>query len=208
MAIRNAAAMISMILGLIILHETISLINALGVILVIVSLAIIAIFSRKNSISSDLKKWIPAVTGSLLLSGLYQILLTSTVTLPETTRKAGVIVPCLMGFCSVGNLIASLIERKIRHEDGKCFHFGKKVWQVLFSWTAAALLQYFLLMKALSSMKEAAMASLTWPMLIRVNVTSFSIFCHLVWKEKYPLTTILGMIGCVAGIIMMIVGRK
>lgn len=207
-AIRNAAAMISMFYGLIVLHETISLINFSGVILVILSLAVIAVFSRKNSVSSDLKKWIPAVIGSLLLSGLYQILLTSTVTLPETTRQANVVTPCLMGFCCIGNLIASQIERKIRHDDRKCFCFGKKVWQVLFFWTAAALLQYFLLIKALTYMKEAEMASLTWPMLIGVNVTSFSVFCRLVWKEKYPLTTILGMAGCVAGIIMMIVGRK
>ena len=207
-AIRNTAAMITMLFALIFLHEKISLINAFGVLTVIVSLAVIAIFGKKNTVSSDLKKWIPAVAGSLLLSGLYQILLTSTVTLPEATRKANIIIPCLLGFCGIGNLIASQIEQKIRHDDRKFFHFEKKVWQVLFCWSAAALLQYYLLIKALSSMKEAAMASLTWPMLIGVNVTAFSIFCRLWWKEKYPLTTILGMVGCVAGIIMMIVGRK
>lgn len=69
-----------------------------------------------------------------------------------------------------------------------------------------ALLQYYLLLRALSTMREAAMASLSWPMLIGVNVTTFSIFCRLKWKEKYPPATILGMAGCVAGIIMMIVG--
>ena len=207
-AIRNAASMISMFFALIFLHEKISLINFFGVILVILSLAVIAVFSRRDSISSDLRKWIPAVIGSLLLSGLYQILLTSTVVLPETTRRAGVIIPCLMGFCGIGNLIASQIERKIRHEDRKCFHFEKKIWQVLFCWSAAALLQYYLLIKALSSMREAAMASLAWPMLIGVNITTFSIFCRLKWKEKYPPATVIGMVGCVAGIIMMVIGRK
>jgi hypothetical protein len=57
-------------------------------------------------------------------------------------------------------------------------------------------------------MREAEMASLTWPILIGVNVTSFAIFCRLRWKEKYPLTTLIGMFGCVLGIIMMIAGRK
>ena len=214
-AIRNTASMISMLFALIFLHEKISVINAFGVLVVIVSLAVIAIFGKKNSVSSDLKKWIPAVIGSLLLSGTYQILMTSTVILPETTRKAKVIVPCLMGFCCIGNLIASLIEQKIRNnkdirdeDDRKLFHFDKKVWQVLFCWVAGALIQYYLLLRALSSMREAAMASLAWPMLIGVNVTTFSIFCRLRWKEKYPLTTIIGMVGCVAGIIMMIIGRK
>lgn len=207
-AIRNTASMISMFFALFFLHEKISLINFSGVILVILSLAVIAIFSRKNSISSDLKKWIPAVTGSLLLSGTYQILLTGTLVLPETTRQAGVIIPCLLGFCGIGNLTASLIERKIRNEQQRFYNFEKKVWQVLFCWSAAALLQYYLLIKALSSMREAAMAALTWPMLIGVNVTTFSVFCRLKWKEKYPWTTVIGMAGCVAGIIMMIIGRK
>ena len=52
------------------------------------------------------------------------------------------------------------------------------------------------------------MASLTWPMLIGVNVTVFSVFCRLKWKEKYPPATVLGMAGCVLGIILMIAGRK
>ena len=44
--------------------------------------------------------------------------------------------------------------------------------------------------------------------LIGVNVTVFSVFCRLKWKEKYPPATVLGMAGCVLGIILMIAGRK
>ena len=106
------------------------------------------------------------------------------------------------------NFFASLIERKVHHWNEKLFCFESKVWRIMFCWSAAALLQYYLLIKALSSMREAAMASLTWPMLIGVNVTSFSICCRLKWKEKYPWSTIIGMAGCVIGIIMMIIGRK
>ena len=207
-AIRNTAAMISMIFGLIVLHEKISPVNACGVLLVIVSLSVIAIFGKKNSISPELKKWIPAVIASLLLSGIYQILLTGTVLLSETDRKAGVIIPCLMGFVCIANFFASLIERKVHQWKEKLFCFESKVWRIMFCWSAAALLQYYLLIKALSSMRAAEMASLTWPMLIGVNVTSFSIFCRLKWKEKYPWSTIIGMAGCVIGIIMMIIGRK
>lgn len=207
-AIRNASSMISMLFALIVLHEKISLINFCGVILVILSLGVVAVFSRKDSISPDLKKWIPAVVCSLLLSGLYQILMTSTVILPKNTLKAGVLIPCLMGSSCICNLIASQIERKIRHDEQKCFHFEKKVWKVLFFWVGAALLQYSLMIKDLALMKEAGMASLTWPMLIGLNVTIFSVFCRLKWKEKYPPSTIIGLAGCVTGIIMMIVGRK
>lgn len=207
-AIRNAAAMISLFFGLLFLHEKISPTNFAGVVLVILSLAVIALFSRRDSISPDLKKWIPAVVGSLLLSGMYQILLTGTVLLPETTRRAGLVIPCMMGFCSVGNLIAAQIERKFRRDDRQWFRFEKKDRRMLFCWAAAALLQYYLLMNALSAMREAAMASLTWPMLIGVNVTVFSVFCRLKWKEKYPPATVLGMAGCVLGIILMIAGRK
>ena len=208
LAIRNTASMISMLFALFFLHESISLTNFLGVLLVVLSLGVIALFGRKSSIAPDLKRWIPAVSASLLFSGLYQILMTGTVVLPETTRQAGVIIPCLMGFCGVGNLIASQIERKIRKDRRRCFGFGKKVWQVLFCWAAAALLEYWLMIRALSSMRDAAMASLAWPLILGVNVTVFSVFCRLKWKEKYPPATVIGMAGCVLGIVLMIWGRK
>ena len=207
-AIRNTASMISMFFALIFLQEKISPVNFCGVFLVILSLGVIAFFSRKNTISPDLKKWIPAVACSLLLSGTYQILLTGMVFLPETTRRAGVFIPCMMGSCGIANLLASLIQRRIRPGEWPLFRFDKKVWQVLFCWSGAALLQYFLLINALSSMRDAGMASLAWPMLIGVNVTVFSVFCRLKWKEKYPPATVIGMAGCVLGIIMMIAGRK
>ena len=52
------------------------------------------------------------------------------------------------------------------------------------------------------------MASVAWPILICINVLAFSVFCRIKWKEKYPVTTIIGMAGCVAGLIMIIWGRK
>lgn len=207
-AVRNSASVISMFYALIFLHEKISMINLSGVIAVIVSLGVIAIFGKKSSVSSDLKKWIPAVCGSLLLSAGYQILLTNAVMLPENVAKSGAIIPCLMGFGSLGNLLASLIERTITRCREPFWHFNPTVWKVLAGWVAAALLQYYLLIHALSSMRNAAMSSLTWPMLIGVNVTAFSIFCRLKWKEKYPLSTVIGMVGCIFGLIMIIWGRK
>ena len=208
LAIRNTASMISMLFALFFLHESISLTNFLGVLLVVLSLGVIALFGRKNSIAPDLKRWIPAVSASLLFSGLYQILMTGTVVLPETTRQAGVVIPCLMGFCGVGNLIASRIERRIRRDRRRYFGFGKKVWQVLFCWSAAALIEYWLMIRALDAMRDAAMASLAWPLILGVNVTVFALFCRLKWKEKYPPATVIGMAGCVLGIILMIWGRK
>lgn len=207
-AIRNSAAVISMFYALIFLHEKISLINFCGVAAVIISLGVIAIFGKKSSFSNELKKWIPAVLGSLLLSATYQILLTNAAMLPKNVAESGVIIPCLMGFGSIGNLLASLIERKILRKTEPFYHFSKKVWQVFACWIGAALLQYYLLMLALGSMRTAAMSALTWPMLIGVNVTAFSIFCRLKWKEKYPLSTVIGMIGCISGLIMIIWGRK
>ncbi len=207
-AIRNTASMLSMIFGLLVLHEKISLINAFGAVVVLSSLAVIAIFGKKNSLSSDLKKWIPAVAASFLFSGLNQILLTGTVLLSPTDRESGVIIPCILLSVGTANIIAAQIEKIIRHTEEKFFNFDTRTWRVLFCWSCAALVQYYLLMKALAYMREAEMASLTWPILIGVNVTSFAIFCRLRWKEKYPLTTLIGMFGCVLGIIMMIAGRK
>ena len=207
-AIRNSAAMISMLFSLIFLHEKISMANFAGVILVLLSLAVIAVFSRRNSISTNLRKWLPVTAASMLLSGVYQILITGTVTLPESTRRSGVVIFCLLGFGSLWNFAAAVIERKIRRDKRVLFGFDKKVWKVLFCWAAAALLQYFLLLRALSYMKDAAMTALTWPMLIGINVTVFAVFCRLKWKEKYPPATVIGMAGCVLGIILMISGRK
>ena len=207
-AIRNTASMISMVFGLLVLHEKISIINGIGVVFVIASLAVIAIFGKKSTISSDLKKWIPAVICSFLFSGFNQILLTGTVLLSETDRKAGVVIPCILASVGISNFAAALIERKVHPADSKFFGFDSKVWRILVCWSCAALLQYYLLMKALLYMREAAMASLAWPMLIGINVMSFSIFCRLRWKEKYPLTTVIGIAGCVLGIILMIAGRK
>ena len=207
-AIRNSASMLTMIFGLLVLQEKVSLTNVLGVLVVISSLAVIAIFGKKSTISSDLKKWIPAVAASMLFSGLNQILLTGTVLLSPVDREAGIIIPSILACVGISNCIATLIERKIRRLDGRPFYFEAKIWKILFCWSCAALLQYFFLMKALSYMRAAGMASLAWPMLIGINVTSFSIFCRLKWHEKYPLSTIIGMTGCILGIIMMISGRK
>lgn len=57
-------------------------------------------------------------------------------------------------------------------------------------------------------MRSAGMASMTWPILICVNVMVFSVFCRVKWKEKYPLSTIAGMVGCVFGLVMIVWGRK
>lgn len=54
-AIRNTASMISMFFAMIFLQEKISPVNFCGVFLVILSLGVIAFFSRKNTISPDLK---------------------------------------------------------------------------------------------------------------------------------------------------------
>lgn len=206
--IRNSASVISMFFALFFLHETISIVNFSGVVLILLSLAVTAVFGKKNSFAADLKKWIPAVVGSMLLSGIYQILLTGTVLLSEHDRKAGIIIPCLLVSGACWNLLASLIEHGIRREKEKFYHFSAGEWKVLAVWAGAALLQYYLLLNALNRMREAGMAALTWPMLIGINVTAFSVFCRLKWKEKYPPATVIGMIGCVLGLIMIIWGRK
>ncbi len=206
--IRNSASVISMLFALIFLHETVSAVNFAGVALIFLSLAVTSVFGKKDSFSSDLKKWLPAVTGSMLLSGTYQILLTGTVLLSEHDRKAGVIIPCLLCSGAFWNLLASLIERRIRGKESGFYHFSRQEWKVLFCWAGAALLQYYLLFNALSLMRKAGMASLIWPMLIGINITAFSVFCRLKWKEKYPPATVIGIIGCILGLIMIIWGRK
>lgn len=206
--IRNSGSVISMFFALIFLHETVSAVNLTGVVLILLSLAVTAVFGKKDSFSADLKKWIPAVTGSMLLSGTYQILLTGTVLLSEHDRKAGILIPCLLCSGAFWNLLASLIERGVRGKELKFYHFSRQEWKVLFCWAGAALLQYYLLFIALSLMRKAGMASLTWPMLIGINITAFSIFCRFKWQEKYPPATVIGMIGCILGLIMIIWGRK
>ena len=198
----------SMLFALIFLHETVSAVNFAGVALIFLSLAVTSVFGKKDSFSSDLKKWLPAVTGSMLLSGTYQILLTGTVLLSEHDRKAGIIIPCLLCSGAFWNLLASLIERRIRGKESGFYHFSRQERKVLFCWAGAALLQYYLLFNALSLMRKAGMASLTWPMLIGINITAFSVFCRLKWKEKYPPATVIGIIGCILGLIMIIWGRK
>jgi uncharacterized membrane protein len=207
-AIRNSASMISMFFALIFLHEKVSPINLSGVVLVILSLGVIAIFGKKNTISSDLKKWIPATICSLVFSGANQCLLTATVLLPESNRKAGVIIPCLLTFCGLGNLLAAGFESLHKKDTPTFFRFDPEVWKVLFCWSGIALLQYFILIRGLEAMRQVGMASMAWPILICINILTFSVFCRIRWREKYPVTTILGMIGCVAGLIMIIWGRK
>ena len=207
-AIRNLAAVISMFFALIFLHEKISLVNFAGVAIIIVSLTLIAVFSKKSNVSPDLKKWIPSVIIALLLSGTYQILLTGSLLLPEATRRAGVLTPALFMGCGISNLVISFFEvfvRKIKFGTGI---FNRRTLIVAGSWVAAAILQYFALFQALDAMKKCGMAALVWPLLIAINTSCFAIFCRLRWKEKYPLTTILGMIGCILGVILTIWGRK
>lgn len=207
-AIRNSSAMLTMLWGVVFLHEKISIINFTGVLTVIAALAVIAISGKKKNVASNLKKWIPAVICSLLLSGIYQILFSCTALLPENVHKGGVLIPCLMTFCGLGNFLAALVEHKFAPRQEKFFHFDKKIWQVMLCWIAMALIQYFLLVRALASMQKAGMAALAWPMLVGINVTSFTLFCRLKWKEKYPLQTVIAIAGCVLGLILIIWGRK
>ena len=207
-AIRNAASMLSMFWGIIVLHEKISIINFTGAVLVIAALALISVSGKKNPVAGNLKKWLPAALGSMLFSGAYQILLSGTALLPENVHRGGVLVPCLLSFCGIGNFLASLIENKIAPRQPEFFRFPAKVWHVMFFWVFMALAQYFLLVRAVSYMQKAGISSLVWPMLVGINVGSFSIFSCLKWKEKYSLTTILGMAGCVTGLILIIWGRK
>ena len=207
-AIRNLAAVISMFFALIFLHEKVSAVNFAGVALIVVSLALIAVFSKKNSVSTNLKKWVPCVIIALLLSGAYQILLTGSLLLPEATRQAGVLTPALFMGCGISNLAISLFE-VVRGKAAFCAGiFNRRTLIVTGCWVAAAILQYFALFQALGAMKECGMAALAWPLIIGINTSFFAVFCRLRWKEKYPLTTILGMMGCILGVILTIWGRK
>ena len=207
-AIRNLAAVISMFFALIFLHEKVSAVNFTGVVLIIISLALIAIFSRKNSVSPNLKKWVPCVITALLLSGAYQILLTGSLLLPEATRRAGVLTPALFMGCGISNLVISLFELVSGKAEFGAGIFNRRTLTIIACWVAAAILQYFALFQALDAMKKCGMASLAWPLIIGVNPSCFAVFCRLRWKEKYPLTTILGMMGCILGVILTIWGRK
>lgn len=207
-AIRNLAAVLSMFFALIFLHEKVSLVNFAGVALIIVSLTLIAVFSKKDSVSSDLKKWLPSVIIALLLSGTYQILLTGSLLLPEATRRAGVLTPALFMGCGISNLAISLFEVFVRKTQFGAGIFNRRTLIVTGCWVAAAILQYFALFQALDAMKKCGMAALAWPLIIAINTSCFAVFCRLRWKEKYPLTTIFGMIGCILGVILTIWGRK
>ena len=207
-AIRNLAAVISMFFALIFLHEKVSVVNFAGVGLIIVSLTLIAVFGKKNSVSPHLKKWIPCVIIALLLSGAYQILLTGSLLLPETTRKAGVLTPALFAGCGISNLTVSLFELFSGKAEFGSGIFNRRNLTVTVCWVAAAILQYFALFKALDAMKKCGMAALAWPLIIGINTSFFAVFCRLRWKEKYPLTTIIGMLGCILGVILTIWGRK
>ena len=207
-AIRNLAAVISMFFALIFLHEKVSAVNFAGVAIIIVSLALIAVFSKKNSVSPDLKKWIPCVIIALLLSGAYQILLTGSLLLPEATRRAGVLTPALFMGCGMSNLVISLFEVCTGKAKFGAGIFNRRTLTVTACWVAAAILQYFALFQALDAMKKCGMAALAWPLIIAINTSGFAVFCRLRWKEKYPMTTIIGMMGCILGVILTIWGRK
>ena len=207
-AIRNLAAVISMFFALIFLHEKVSPVNFAGVAVIIVSLTLIAVFSKKNSVSPDLKKWIPCVIIALLLSGAYQILLTGSLLLPEATRKAGVLTPALFMGCGISNLAVSLFEVFTGKNKFGTGIFNRRTLIITSCWVAAAILQYFALFKALGAMKKCGMAALAWPLIIGINTSGFAVFCRVRWKEKYPVTTIIGMIGCILGVILTIWGRK
>lgn len=207
-AIRNLAAVISMLFALIFLNEKVSIINLSGVAVIIVSLGMIAIFGKKDTVSPDLKKWIPVVIIALLLSGSYQILLTGSLLLPEATRKAGVLTPALFLGCGFSNMLVACGEMHFKKIKFGTNIFNSHTMIITICWAVVAILQYFALFESLDAMKKCGMASLAWPLLIGVNTTLFAIFCRLRWKEKYPLTTIIGMMGCVLGVILTIWGRK
>ena len=165
-AIRNLAAVLSMFFALIFLHEKVSLVNFAGVAVIIVSLTLIALFSKKNSVSADLKKWIPSVIIALLLSGAYQILLTGSLLLPEATRRAGVLTPALVMGCGISNLAISLFEVFVKKSRFGTGIFNRRTLTVTGCCVAAAILQYFALFQALDAMKKCGMAALAWPLII------------------------------------------
>lgn len=201
--IRNCAAVIPFLVGVLFWHNRVGIFGFLGLGMILAGMAGIVLGrhgTAKSGTGSVSAKWLLAVIGSLCLSGSFQLLNSLTARLPPETLATGIRIPLLLTSCAAGNGVAFLLSRKMTETPVKSS--VPLLWLAL-GWSMLAIISYFVMFSSLDIMNKAGVSALVYPIVIGVNIMTFSLYSRFRLGEKYTGLAVCSLIFCVWGIIFL-----
>jgi multidrug transporter EmrE-like cation transporter len=184
--------------GVVIWHDPAHPINYLGVILIFASIVLLAQKPGSGGQERANVRWLVICLTGFLILGASQILCS----IPsrwkgwqDTARLRSLLLYAPSALCLVG--MCSVTRRRITRAVA---------WQGIIG-SVAAVASVQTLLSGLDHMAEAGRASLLYPLVTGVNVTSFALFCRVWLKEHLGPAGWTGVAIGVGGILMLGIGR-
>ncbi len=201
-AIRNCAGAIPFLTGVLIWHNKVTLLNVAGLIMILTALFLIALNSNKNKGPGGVTlKWLIAVAFSLILSGTFQTLNSFSSHFSPEALNTGMRIPILFSAAALGNGIVTLWESKMQKTEKKTV---PRIFIILpLVWCVIAISSYFIMFHAIDAMHAVNADALTFPIVIGVNISTFSLYSKFKLHEPYSLKEICCLLLCALGIIFL-----
>lgn len=202
-AVRNCAALIPFLIGVLVWHNEVGLLNIAGLLMLLGGLVMIALGNRSNG-EADLRrvswKWLLAVAASLGCSGAFQTLNSLTARLAPELLNTGLRVPMLLTSCALGNCVASLLRGDMAQVRNGVPHV---IPAMALGWSLTAIGSYYFMFRSLDSMNAAGASALVFPIVIGVNISTFSLYSKFRLKEPYSVLSVTSLLLCLFGIILL-----
>lgn len=202
-AVRNCAAAIPFLAGVFLWHDKVALSGFIGLAMILSGMVCIVLGrqeKQKTSGNSVTVKWLFAVVMSLFFSGTFQLLNSLTARLSPETLDTGLRIPLLLTFCSIGNCIAFALSQKRKETFSNPRYL---LPGMAATWSVLAIISYFAMFRALDIMNGIGASALVFPIVIGVNITTFSLYSRFRLRERYTKRTLCSLFLCVSGIIIL-----
>ncbi len=201
--VRNCAAVIPFLTGVLLWNNRVGITGFIGLAMIFSGMAGI-VLGRNATVNSPSGKvslkWLIAVAASLALSGSYQLLNSFTARLSPETLETGIRIPLLLTSGATGNCIAFFLSRKTEAITAD----AKKLllWMTV-GWSVLAIISNSFMFKTLDVMTSIGASALVYPIVIGVNIMTFSLYSRFRLKERYTWLAICSLLLCVSGIIFL-----
>ena len=188
-AVRNCAALIPFLIGVLVWHNEVGLLNIAGLLMLL-----------EAELRRVSWKWLLAVAASLGCSGAFQTLNSLTARLAPELLNTGLRVPMLLTSCALGNCVASLLRGDMAQVRNGVPHV---IPAMALGWSLTAIGSYYFMFRSLDSMNAAGASALVFPIVIGVNISPFSLYSKFRLKEPYSVLSVTSLLLCLFGIILL-----
>lgn len=140
------------------------------------------------------------MAASLGCSGAFQTLNSLTARLAPELLNTGLRVPMLLTSCALGNCVASLLRGDMAQVRNGVPHV---IPAMALGWSLTAIGSYYFMFRSLDSMNAAGASALVFPIVIGVNISTFSLYSKFRLKEPYNVLSVTSLLLCLFGIILL-----